>query len=612
MQALTRRKLLVGSGTLAGAFSLGLPRRSAAMPVPALRGQRFQLDIGPKAVNFTGTRRIGVAINGSIPAPTLHWREGDTVHLRVQNHLQEDSSIHWHGILLPSEMDGVPGLSFGGIRPGAVFDYRFQLRQSGTYWYHSHSGFQEQQGMYGAIVVEPRTPEPFSYQRDYPVVLSDWSDENPLKVYYKLKKSSHYYNLNERVAAQLWRDIRAQGVAKTLRERAMWNRMRMSDRDISDVTGATYTFLMNGATPADNWTAAFQKGEKLRLRFINAAAMSFFDVRIPGLPMTVVAADGQNIEPVTVDEFRMGVAETYDVIVAPDADRAYTVFAQAIDRSGFARGTLTPDPALRAEIPALDPVPVLSHADMGMGHGGHHAGHGKMRGGKAKVPGGEHDRHRDRHEGQVQANPQDGGSSIQVRHTRRAAQHGALGRAGHGSTLPVVHPSSEYGPHVDMHAEHPGRALDDPGVGLRRHRQLYGRRVLRYSDLKNLYPTADAREPEREIQLHLTGNMMRYTWSIDGIKFADAEPIRLRHGERVRFSLVNDTMMNHPIHLHGLWSELETGDGAHIPRKHTLIVQPGTRIDYLVSADTIGRWAYHCHLLYHMPGMFREVRVRPA
>lgn len=347
---LSRRHFVQGLA-MGGIFAgLGLNSRAllaAKQSGPqTLRGAEFDLVIGEQSVNFTGTPRIATTINGSLPAPVLRWRVGDTVTLRVANHLPETSSIHWHGLILPSAMDGVPGISdgFDGIPPGETFTYRFPVIQSGTYWYHSHSGFQEQTGLYGSIVIDPRESEPFTYDRDHVVLLSDWTDEDPLDVYAKLKKLSHYYNVNERTHGDLMADIRKQGIAGAWSQRKMWNQMRMSQRDLADVTGYTYTYLMNGQTPANGWVGMFKKGEKVLLRFINASAMSFFDVRIPGLKMTVVAADGQYVEPVSVEEFRIGVAETYDVIVEPSDDSAYTVFAQSIDRSGFARGTLTPDP----------------------------------------------------------------------------------------------------------------------------------------------------------------------------------------------------------------------------------------------------------------------------
>lgn len=553
---------------------------------PTLRGKNFNLTLAPQTVNYTGRERMATAVNGSVPGPILRWQEGDQVTLKVTNRLVESSSIHWHGMILPTEMDGVPDISFKGIEPGGSFRYQFKIKQSGTFWYHSHSGFQEQTGLYGPIVIDPLEPEPFSYDRDYVVMLSDWSDEDPTDIYAKLKKMGGYYNFSERTSGDLVRDIRQKGVTRTWSERSMWNRMRMSDRDLSDVSGYTYTYLMNGRTPADGWTGLFKRGEKIRLRIINGSAMSFFDVRIPGLTMTVVAADGQNIEPVSVDEFRIGVAETYDVIVAPKADRAYCIFAQALDRTGYARGTLTPDPALTAAVPSFDPYPILGHQEMGMDMS-------SMSGEMAGTGENTHDMSQMKTmTGMDTAQPEMAGMMM-------------LGPAGHGSKAEVVHAATEFGPHVDARAENPQYRLDDPGVGLRNN----GRRVLSYSDLRNLYPTFDPREPEREIQLHLTGNMARYMWSIDGVKYADAEPLQFKYGERLRITFVNDTMMNHPMHLHGMWSELETGDGQRMPRKHTVIVQPGAKISYLVTADAKGEWAYHCHLLFHMLGMFRKVVV---
>ncbi|MEN8175500.1 MAG: copper resistance system multicopper oxidase [Pseudomonadota bacterium] len=595
--SLSRRRFVQGLAASSAAACLGIGPTSlmAAPPTTGgpqvLRGTRFDLTYSPTKANFTGKERFATAINGSVPAPTLRWREGDTITLNVTNNLAEDTSIHWHGIILPSGQDGVPHISdgFGGIKPGETFTYRFPVIQSGTYWYHSHSGFQEQTGSYGAIIIDPKGSEPFSYDRDYVVVLSDWSDEDPYRIYAKLKKLSHYYNFRERTVGEAMAEIREKGWSGFWSDRKMWNDMRMSDRDISDVTGYTYTFLMNGVTPADGWRGLFKRGERVRLRFINAAAMTFFDVRIPGLKMTVVAADGQNIEPVSVDEFRIGVAETYDVLVEPKDDRAYTVFAQAIDRSGYVRGTLTPHPSLKAEVPEMDPAPILTHGDMGMGHGAH-AGHDMA----AMNP--------DPHAGHDMRGMDHSQHAMAAATTASAI---GSGKAGYGSSRPVVHASTEKGPHIDMIADSPQYRLDDPGVGLRNN----GRRVLTYADLRKLGPTYDPRDPEREIDLHLTGNMSRYMWSVNGVKFADADPLPFKYGERLRINLINDTMMNHPIHLHGMWSDLETGDGKHIPRKHTVIVPPGAKISYLVSADAMGSWAYHCHLIYHMPGMFRKVVV---
>ena len=603
---LSRRQFVTG---VAGSalLGLGIPGSSSVAnaatgsAVRTLRGESFDLDIGYQTVNFTGKERTATAISGSVPGPILRWREGDRVTLRVTNHLAHDTSIHWHGMILPAGMDGVPGISFDGIKPGETFTYQFDVRQSGTFWYHSHSGFQEQTGLYGAIVIDPQHADPVAYDRDHVVLLSDWSDERPERIYAKLKKQSDYYNFRERTAGDVWRDIQEKGIAQTRSERSMWNQMRMSDRDLSDVTGYTYTYLMNGVTPEAGWFGLFERGERVRLRFINGAAMTIFDVRIPGLKMTVVAADGQNIEPVTVDEFRIGVAETYDVIVEPSADSAYTIFAQGIDRSGYSRGTLSPDPDWNADVPDMDPPSLLGHREMGMGDMSGMSGmdHSQMdMGSTTEMSGMDHSQ-------------MDMGNMSEMSDMKEVVSDGRQmpDPAGFGSRKPITHIESEFGPHVDMRATAPQDGLTDPGLGLRAHQKLYGRRVLTYADLKNIEQTADSRDPGREIELHLTGNMSRYMWSINGIKFADAEPLPLTFGERVRITLVNDTMMAHPIHLHGMWSELETGDPARMPRKHTIIVQPGSKISYLVTADAMGGWAYHCHLLYHMPGMFRKVVV---
>jgi CopA family copper-resistance protein len=519
-----------------------------------------------------------------------------------------DSSIHWHGIILPTDMDGVPGLSFSGIKPGESYLYEFDVNQSGTYWYHSHSGFQEQTGLYGAIVVEPKESAPYHYDRDYVVLLSDWSDQAPEKVYADLKKMPAIYSANERTLQDLAADVNQKGLAKALKGRSMWNNMRMSDTDISDVTGKIYTFLMNGRTPADGWTGEFKKGEKILLRVINGSAMTFFDVRMPGLKMTVVASDGNYIQPVTVDEFRIGVAETYDVIVEPSSEQAYTLFCQAIDRSGYARGTLTPDASLVAQIPEMDEDPILAHTDMGTSMGGMsmdaiNAGgcspeHAAM--GHCEVPIKERMNMPTSEFVCTQEHAKMGHCQ-----TPKQIQEFGTGKAGFGSSMPVTSSGITMGPQIDGIAAGAQYRLDDPGVGLRNN----GRRVLMYADVFNLSRTPDPREPSREIQLHLTGNMGRYMWSIDGVKYKDADPLLMTYGERLRITLVNDTMMNHPMHLHGVWSDLETGDADYIPRKHTVIVQPGSKISYLVTADAIGKWAYHCHLMYHMPGMFREVHI---
>lgn len=604
---------LAAGGALAalGGWRAAAASRHAAPALPAeLRGTEFHLEIGETPVNFTGAARIATTVNGQVPAPLLRWREGDTVTLHVTNRLREQTSIHWHGILLPTEMDGVPGLSFPGIDPGQTFTYRFDVRQSGTYWYHSHSGFQEQTGLYGAIVIDPKRRDPIAADRDYTVLLSDWTDEDPMRVFDKLKAMPDYYNRNQPSVQGLMREADEKGWRAALSERLMWERMRMNPSDLADVSGATYTFLTNGATPAGNWTGLFKPGERVRLRFINGSAMTYFDVRIPGLKMTVVAADGQDVRPVDVEEFRIAVAETYDVIVEPAEDRAYTIFSQAMDRSGYARATLAPRLGMQAEVPAVDRAQLLGMMDMGMKHDMGAGGHDM-----AGMSGRDHG-------GAATAAPGDAMTGMDHGAAAAAAamagmNHGAMPGMDHGSShdsgagqggiVEVRHPyPEERGPGNSMLPDVVSTRLDDPGIGLRDN----GRRVLTYADLRSIREPDDNRAPTREIELHLTGNMERYMWSFNGVTFSDAKPIVLRHGERVRFVLVNDTMMTHPIHLHGLWSDLESPDGAFQVRKHTLSLNPAQRLSYRVSADARGNWAYHCHLLYHMEaGMFRAVVV---
>jgi len=575
----SRRRFVTGALAAGALGSLNLwPASASANGKPrdpaVLSGTEFDLTIDEAPINVTGRQAVATSVNGTVPAPLLRWREGDTVTLRVTNRLPVASSIHWHGILLPAGMDGVPGLSFKGIQPGETFHYRFDVKQSGTYWYHSHSGFQEQTGLYGPIVIEPRGGERFPAERDYVVMLSDWSDEAPETVMANLKKMSDIYNFNEPTAVDFARDAAKMGMQRALAKRKMWNQMRMSPTDLSDVTGHHYTYLINGAPPDGNWTCLFKKGEKVRLRLINGSSQSIFDFRIPGLKMTVVSADGQDIEPVTVDEFRIAAAETYDVIVQPADDRAYTLFAQSIDRMGYARGTLAPREGMQAEVPAIDAPQWLSMIDMmgSMAMGGDMAGMNHS-----------------------------GGHSMSGH--AMPSMHGADDMKAAPKSR---HAKTEYGPGVDMRVDTPRTNIDDPGIGLRNN----GRRVLTYADLHTIGGPIDTRDAGREIELHLTGNMERYMWSFDGQKFSDAKPLHFRHGERLRIVLVNDTMMPHPIHLHGMWSEMESPDQIFQVRKHTIMVQPAQRISYLVTADAPGSWAYHCHLLYHMEaGMFRTVVV---
>ncbi|MDQ2763052.1 MAG: copper resistance system multicopper oxidase [Pseudomonadota bacterium] len=578
--AVTRRRFVQGAAAAGVLAGVGWPLRHAlaATNAPLLAGTRFDLEIGATPVNITGRRATATVVNGTLPAPILRWQEGDTVTLAVTNRLSEPTSIHWHGIRSPSSMDGVPGLSFPGIAPGETFTYRIPVHQSGTYWYHSHSGFQEQTGLYGAIVVDPKAGYAQAFDRDYVVLLSDWTDVSPEIIVSNLKFQSDYYNYGQRTAGTFFNDVAKKGLSETVSDRLEWGKMRMSPTDILDVNGSTYTYLINGQPPGANWTALFKPGERVRLRFINGSSMSIFDVRIPGLEMTVVQNDGNDVEPIEVDEFRIGPAETYDVIVHPKTDQAFTIFAQAEDRSGFARGTLTPRAGLVAPVPPMDPRPMRTMADMGMagmGHGGmsgmkmDHGSMGGMSTDHGSMPGMKMDA------------PQPLGSDSHTGKLKESVE-------------------------VDNVAMMPQENLQKPGEG----EGVPGRRVLTYNDLRALKPGSDPRPPSREITLHLTGNMQRFIWGFDGKKFSEAEPIVLKRNERIRIVLINDSMMEHPIHLHGLWSELENGQGEYRPYKHTVLVKPGERISYLVTADEPGRWAYHCHLLYHMEmGMFREVRV---
>ncbi|MBT8085852.1 MAG: copper resistance system multicopper oxidase [Woeseia sp.] len=600
----SRRRFLqtaggVGAITLLDAI---VPAWSTTMRVlgaqhgPAAEPLVFDLAIRQRRAEIAGGSGDVIAVNNTVPGPLLEWYEGEDVVIYVRNELNVDTSIHWHGILLPFEMDGVPGVGFPGIKPAETFQYRFPVRQSGTYWYHSHSQLQEQSGHYGPLVVHPRDPDPVSCDRDYVVVLSDWTFDDPHKVMHTLKKMSDYYNFQKVTVADIMDEPAGAARHNAVRTKLAWDRMRMMPSDIADIGGTTYSYLMNGLHPAGNWTGLFQPGERVRLRFINASAMTYFNVRIPGLEMQVVAADGQNIQPVTSDEFQFGPAETYDIVVAPQTNHAYTIMAETIDRSGFAAGTLAPRAGMRAEIPPLRKPPKLSMVDMGMDHAAM-AGHRESMVGNtgATLP--------------VADGIQHGGAD------HAAMGHGgpvdAVVRTGHGmhSAGPVIarHGPDEHGAGNAGIANLQRDRLGERGTGL----TDVPHRVLVYTDLKRLDHDFDARPPTREIELHLTGHMERYMWSFDGVQFHEVDgPIEFHHGERLRLTLVNDTMMNHPIHLHGMWLELENGHGRHIPRKHTINIMPAARVSALISADAPGRWAFHCHLLYHMEmGMFRVVRV---
>ena len=594
--------LLAAVERLAPAYAL-TSATNAGSQTP-LSGEIIDLTISEQLFRLDGRTGTAMTINGTIPGSVIRLKEGQQATLRVTNRLEESTSIHWHGLLLPPNMDGVPGVSFAGIEPGTTFTYRFPVKQSGTYWFHSHSGGQELLGMYAPMIIDPIEPEPFRYDRDYVVMLSDWSFESPEALFSNLKKQGGYYNYQKRAAGEFLTDVGRMGLWPAIQTYLMWDQMRMDPTDFADITGYTYTYLMNGISPAGNWTGLFRPGERVRLRFINAAGMTFYDVRIPGLTMTVVQADGQNVQPVVVDEFRMGPAETYDVIVEPVEDGAYTIFAETMDRSGYARGTLATRAGLQGEIPARRPRPLRTMEDMGMSMegmdmGGMKAPHGGMTMPKMEPP------------GDIQkVKPSDDSSSTEHR------QHGSgtpsmdvddQDRSTIPGAEPVKHGPDTHGTGNQAVAEYSQNRSGIPGRGL----EDSDRRVLLYTDLKSLAPYPDQREPEREIELHLTGHMERYMWSFDGKKYSEAqEPIRFHYGERVRLTFVNDTMMEHPLHLHGMWMHLENGAGAYLPRKHTVIVKPAERVSVAISADAPGRWAFHCHLLLHMEaGMFRVVEV---
>ncbi|MCW5299586.1 copper resistance system multicopper oxidase [Herbaspirillum lusitanum] len=588
------------------------PARGPASPI--LTGNVFDLVVAESVVNFTGKQTTATTINGSLPAPTLRWKEGEMVTINVTNKLREHTSIHWHGIILPFQMDGVPGISFAGIAPGETFTYKFKVKQSGTYWYHSHSGMQEQTGMYGAIVIDPIDSGKKLADREHVVLFSDWMDENPMSVLSKLKKQGDFYNLNRLTAGDFVRDARKDGVKAAMDNRAMWNEMRMNPTDLGDLSAAVLTYLANGVTPAGNWTALFKPGEKVRLRCINGSGNTFYDVRIPGLKLKVIQVDGVNLEPVSVDEFRFGPGETCDVVVEPK-EEAYTIFAQSMERTGYAMGTLAARAGLTAPVPTVDRPEWLSMDDMmgdmsSMGGMDHSAmggmNHGAMANMSSMNMGTMSNMDSMDSMDATTAGSSMGGGSQAMQGMDHSQHQMAPGNPLKVPSKKARHASTEYGASTDSKVDSARTNLDDPGVGLRNN----GRRVLTLADMHTIGGPLDDRGPEREVELHLTGNMERYAWSLDGLEFGKSTPVHFRYGERLRVILHNDTMMTHPMHLHGLWSELETPNGDFLARRHTIPVQPAQRISFLVTADALGRWAWHCHLMYHMDmGMFREVVV---
>ena len=568
-------------------------------PLPTLTGTDIKLNIAHQLMTIDGRPSHAIGINGSVPAPLLRMKQGQNVRLSVVNDLDEDSSLHWHGLLVPPTMDGVPGVSFPGIKPRSTFLYEFPVRQAGTYWYHSHSGLQEQLGLYGPIVIDPVGIDPIASDREHVIVLSDHSQMLPHMIFNKLKQQAGYFNYQKQTLAGLLR-----GEDQSQAERLAWGKMRMDPTDISDVTGSTYTFLVNGHGPRDNWTALFTPGERVRLRVINASAMTTFNVRIPGLKLSVVQADGQNVRPVAVDEFQIGVAETYDVIVTPTDERAYTFVGEAVDRSGMARATLAPHAGMAAEVPPLRKRPVATMTDMGMNTQG-----GSMAGMDMSGTAPASDKMAGMDMSQTAPASPGAPGTNDAAMASGGSMAGMAGMADMNMRDPKNAPGVKMGPGVQTISPMPADRMGDPGQGLKN----VGHRVLNYRDLVATARNPDVRAPDRAMQIHLTANMERYMWSFDGQKLNEVKkPFPFLHNERVRVTLVNDTMMAHPIHLHGHFFELVTGHGDFAPRKHTVMVQPGGTATFDVTTDAVGDWAFHCHLLYHMhAGMMQVVTVRP-
>ncbi|WP_263790017.1 copper resistance system multicopper oxidase [Salinibacter sp.] len=609
---------LAGLQTLLPGWAQASPGRPAQAGLQALEPTRrvgnrveYDLEIARKAFEVGGRETEAIALNGTVPGPLIRLQEGEEVVLRYHNTLGETSSIHWHGLLIPNQYDGVPAVNYPGVPPGETFEAGpFEVRQYGTYWYHSHSGVQEQLGQLGPLLIDPAGETPFDYDRELVVVLSDWTFQDPNQIFANLKKGEEYYNFQKRTVGEFWSDVSEEGFFSTLKDRLSWKRMRMSPTDLQSVRGHTYTYLMNGQAPTDNWTGLFEPGERVRLRFINASFATIFDVRVPGLEMEVVQASGQNVEPVTTDEFRIGTAERYDVIVEPTEDRAYTVFAESLSRSGHARGTIAPEEGMEAPVPEERERPKLTMADMGMMHGDG----GEMDGMEGMAMGGA--------AGSAASPDSEGGDMDHGNMDHGESGSMAGGAAGSMSsdgasalrppgTLPepVKHdPDDDHGPAEAGVPMMTRSRLHEPGVGLGDD----GRRVLTYDQLKARDEKDSFEAPDREIELHLTGNMERFIWSIDGTKFSDTGPVRINRGERTRLVIVNDTMMNHPMHLHGMFMELENGHGERAPLLDTILVKPAERVSLLIDGDEPGPWFFHCHIIWHMKaGMARVFYVEP-
>ena len=606
MRDLNRRQLmrsasLIGGGAALSALLPGWAQSATAgtaPTLPTLIGPNIDLRIGHSEIRVDGKAGHAVTINGTVPGPLLRLKEGQNVRLSVTNDLHEDTSIHWHGLLLPFQMDGVPGVTFPGIKPGQTFVYEFPIKQSGTYWYHSHSGLQEAEGHYGPMIIDPADPDPVAYDREHVVVLSDYSFMHPHLIFKRMKQQGGVFNYQKQTIGSL-----LAGKDQTLRERIDWAKMLMDPTDISDVTGSVMSFLINGHGPKDNWTGLFTPGERVRLRFINTAAQMIFNVRIPGLRMTVVAADGQNVRPVEVDEFQIANAETYDVIVQPMEDKAYTLVSEAVDRSGMGRATLAPRPGMSAPVPLLRQRPLSTMKDMGMDMS---AMHGMGGSGSEAMAGMDHGAMGHDMAAMSGGAPAPGMAAPKPRGSDVMGDMGGMQMSMRdGANAPQV----KLGPGVQTIAPIPIDRTGETGQGL----ESVGHRVLVYKDLLALTPDPDTRPPTRALDIHLTGNMERFIWGFDGVKFSDApKPYAFETGERVRVTLINDTMMAHPIHLHGHFFELTHAPPGHGPRKHTVMVLPGGKVSWDFTADA-GDWAFHCHMLFHMhAGMFQVFSVRPT
>ena len=636
----SRRQLLQGAGAfgLLAAMEKLVPSYvragasgAAAQQLPSLSGNTIDLTIAETPFRVGNRTTTAMTINGTVPGPIIRLREGQEVTLNVTNRLRHTSSIHWHGVLVPSAMDGVPGVNFAGIKAGTTFTYRFRIKQYGTYWYHSHSPGQLQGGVYAPLIFDPLEPDRIKYDREYVVVLSDWSFMSEMAMIGKLKKQAGYFNFQQRTMREFLADLSNYGWSPTWDNYLMWARMRMDPTDLADVTGHAYTYLMNGLSPETNWTGLFRPGERVRLRFIASGSMTFFDVRIPGLKMTVVQADGQNVQPVEIDEFRIGPAETYDVIVEPKDDRAYTIFAEALDRSGYACGTLATSAGMSAAIPARRARPLRTMEDMGMSMEGMSASSMKLEMEKNMKAGGtmsgmDHGMHMNMPGMKPSAvEPKKPGAQGGAKQPDKPSMKDMPGMPSQPKSQemknmpgmkdtseipgskPVRHGPDHHGIGNQSTPEFTQSRLDQPGIGLGGE----GRRVLVYTDLKALQPYPDRRPPERELELHATGSMERFMWSFEGKKFSqEPEPIHFRYGERLRWTFVNDTMMEHTFHLHGMFMELENGTGDFLPRKHTVLVKPAERLSVAITPIERGPFAFHCHLDLHMEaGMFRVVLV---